>query len=139
VTATDAVDGTDLVTCNPPSGTTFPVGQTIVTCTAHDAAGNQATSQSFSVFVTATQGHSNAVHSLLDIDQVMKGLGLSNSIQHDLHSQLIDTSNAAVHGDAVATCQAFNSFTASANAQLTPSQFSALVPSIDNARTTLGC
>ncbi len=38
------------VTCNPPSGSTFPVGVTTVTCTATDAQGNTA-SCSFSVTV----------------------------------------------------------------------------------------
>jgi hypothetical protein len=36
-TANDAIDGTVPVTCNPPSGSTFPNGVTIVTCTAVDA------------------------------------------------------------------------------------------------------
>lgn len=38
------------VTCHPPSGSTFPVGTTTVTCTATDRAGNQATA-TFSVTV----------------------------------------------------------------------------------------
>jgi HYR domain len=138
-TAADAVDGTDPVTCAPASGTTFAAGQTVVTCTAQDVAGNQAASQSFSVFVTTSQGHSDDVHALLDIDNVLKGLGLSNAIMHDLHSQLLDTAHAALQGDAVATCQAFNAFTASAAAQLTAGQFGSLTPSVSAARATLGC
>ena len=43
-TASDAVDGAVAVSCAPASGTTFPVGTTLVTCTARDAAGNTATS-----------------------------------------------------------------------------------------------
>ncbi|MGK5522964.1 VWA domain-containing protein [Micromonospora sp. URMC 107] len=39
-TATDNVDGPLSPTCVPPSGTTFPLGATTVTCTATDAAGN---------------------------------------------------------------------------------------------------
>jgi hypothetical protein len=138
-TATDAVDGTDVVSCGPSSGTTFAVGQTTVTCTAGDGAGNQAASQSFSVFVTATQTHSDDVHALLDIDTVMKGLGLSRPVEQDLHRSLIDAATADVHGDALATCQAFDTFTAAASAQLTPGQLATLTPSIDAARTTLGC
>ncbi|MDX2678039.1 HYR domain-containing protein [Streptomyces sp. NY05-11A] len=42
-TATDLVDGPVAVTCTPPSGSTFPVGKTTVTCTATDAAGNTGT------------------------------------------------------------------------------------------------
>jgi hypothetical protein len=138
-TATDAVDGTDPVTCAPASGTTFAAGQTVVTCTAQDAAGNQAASQSFSVFGTTSQSHSDAVHALLDIDSVIKGLGLSHAVEHDLHSQLLDTAHAAGQGDYVATCQTFDAFTVSAAAQLTAGQFASLTPSINSARTTLGC
>ena len=43
-TATDVTDGAIPVTFTPPSGTLFPVGTTIVTATATDAAGNAASS-----------------------------------------------------------------------------------------------
>ena len=138
-TATDVVDGADTVSCTPASGTNFAVGQTTVTCSTQDAAGNEAASQSFSVFVTDTQSHSDAVHSLLDISDVLKTLGLSNAVEHDLHGRLIDTATTAGQGDQAATCQAFDAFTASAGAQLTAGQFTSLTPSIDAARTTLGC
>jgi hypothetical protein len=36
-TASDLVDGSVLVTCTPPSGSTFPLGTTNVACTATDA------------------------------------------------------------------------------------------------------
>jgi hypothetical protein len=43
-TANDIVDGSITPTCTPASGSTFPLGDTTVTCTATDAAGNTATS-----------------------------------------------------------------------------------------------
>ena len=43
VTASDASDPAPDVACVPPSGSTFPLGTTIVTCTATDEAGNEAT------------------------------------------------------------------------------------------------
>src|SRR5918997_1728211 len=49
-TATDAVDGSVPVTCDPASGSTFPLGTTTVNCSATDAAGNEATG-SFNVIV----------------------------------------------------------------------------------------
>jgi flagellar hook assembly protein FlgD/PKD repeat protein/lysophospholipase L1-like esterase len=52
-TATDDVDGTVAVTCAPASGTTFAIGTTTVTCSAHDAAGNEAKA-SFDVSVRDT-------------------------------------------------------------------------------------
>jgi hypothetical protein len=48
--ASDLVDGSVPTTCTPPSGSTFPVGTTTVTCTATDAAGNTG-SASFTVTV----------------------------------------------------------------------------------------
>ncbi|BCX47850.1 VonWillebr and factor type A domain-containing protein [Haloferula helveola] len=39
VTATDACDPAPVIVCTPASGTVFPVGETLVTCTAIDAAG----------------------------------------------------------------------------------------------------
>ncbi|MBF6025937.1 HYR domain-containing protein [Lysobacter niastensis] len=50
----DAVDGTGTASCSPVSGTVFALGQTEVTCSAHDAAGNVATPKSFFVNVHDT-------------------------------------------------------------------------------------
>jgi hypothetical protein len=51
--ASDTVDGSVAVNCNPASGDTFPLGVTIVDCSATDAHGNQA-SGSFNVAVVDT-------------------------------------------------------------------------------------
>jgi hypothetical protein len=40
--ASDTVDGSVSVTCNPASGSTFPIGTTTVSCSATDAHGNTA-------------------------------------------------------------------------------------------------
>lgn len=61
--ATDDVDGTVAVVCTPPSGTTFPLGTTTVTCTAVDAAGNTS-SVSFTVTVRDTTAPSMPVLSV---------------------------------------------------------------------------
>ncbi|MDQ3044667.1 MAG: Ig-like domain-containing protein, partial [Chloroflexota bacterium] len=45
VTANDAVDGPLAPTCSRASGSSFPLGDTIVACTATDAAGNQGSGQ----------------------------------------------------------------------------------------------
>jgi hypothetical protein len=39
--ANDQIDGAIAVTCDRPSGSTFPFGTTLVTCTATDRSGNQ--------------------------------------------------------------------------------------------------
>jgi len=51
VTAQDDVDGPIEVTCDSNSGDTFEIGETVVTCSAEDAAGNEAT-ETFTVTVT---------------------------------------------------------------------------------------
>ena len=53
-TASDVCDGTVIVSCVPTSGSTFPVGTTLVTCTTTDSSGNS-TNRSFSVTVNDTQ------------------------------------------------------------------------------------
>ena len=45
VTATDALDPAPIVVCVPPSGSLFPLGTTLVDCTATDASGNSSTCQ----------------------------------------------------------------------------------------------
>ena len=54
-TANDAVDGTVGVTCDPSSGSTLPLGDSTVTCSATDAAGNTGTTD-FKVTVVDTTG-----------------------------------------------------------------------------------
>ena len=52
-TATDLVDGSTPVTCEPPSASLFGFGRTTVTCTATDHAGN-ASEKSFAITVADT-------------------------------------------------------------------------------------
>jgi hypothetical protein len=53
---TDIVDGTGVATCNPPSGSFFKEGNTLITCTATDSHGNSATPVTFVVFVRIVEG-----------------------------------------------------------------------------------
>lgn len=50
VTAYDRKDGSVSVSCNPPSASSFGLGETTVTCRARDAAGNSAT-ETFTITV----------------------------------------------------------------------------------------
>jgi hypothetical protein len=53
VTAEDLVDGSAVVVrCDPRSGETFPIGPTIVTCTAQDSHDNTSLPESFNIMVT---------------------------------------------------------------------------------------
>jgi hypothetical protein len=55
VSASDACTVTPSLSCNPPSGSTFPIGSATVNCTATDDAGNMATC-SFTVTVNSSAG-----------------------------------------------------------------------------------
>ena len=52
----DIVDGSGSASCSPASGSFFPVGSTLVTCSATDAHGNSAQPVTFSVQVTYQPG-----------------------------------------------------------------------------------
>jgi hypothetical protein len=52
VSASDDEDPAPVVVCVPPSGSPFPRGTTLVTCTATDASGNESTCE-FPVVVKA--------------------------------------------------------------------------------------
>ena len=54
VTASDGADGQVPVTCDPRSGSRFPIGRTIVRCSATDSSGNTANA-SFRIIVRATR------------------------------------------------------------------------------------
>jgi hypothetical protein len=69
----DDVDGSITPTCNPPSGSLFPVGTTTVTCTATDSAGNTAT-KSFTVEVIFVDTKSPVI-TISSINSVESGDG----------------------------------------------------------------
>src|SRR3989338_1748739 len=64
-TASDIVDTAPSLVCNPPSGSTFAIGTTTVTCTAADDAGNAATA-SFSVTITAPDSDADGLPDVAD-------------------------------------------------------------------------
>lgn len=53
--ASDTIDGITIPICDPPSGSTFPLGTNYVRCTATDKSGNSAES-TFSVIIKAPKG-----------------------------------------------------------------------------------
>ncbi|HZQ02664.1 MAG TPA: HYR domain-containing protein [Gaiellaceae bacterium] len=66
-TASDNRDGSVAVSCVPASGSQFPLGDTVVTCSAHDAAGNSATS-TFTVSVRDTTPPAIAAHANVTVE-----------------------------------------------------------------------
>ena len=74
VTATDNRDPAPVVTCIPPSGSSFPVGRTTVLCTAVDTSGNTNTcSFTVSVYPTATDSRRRNLDATGDQPQLVGG------------------------------------------------------------------
>lgn len=80
VSATDNV-GVASLACAPASGTTFPVGETTVSCAAKDAAGNGATAS----FVVLVRGSLSVVDSLL---AYVDGLALDEGAKQSLVAKI---------------------------------------------------
>jgi hypothetical protein len=88
--ATDLVDPAPAVACAPESGTFFDPGQTIVTCTASDSAGNESQS-TFTVTVEDTTPPVLAFHSDVSAEQASPS---GTVVEYDLPSAT-DTVDAA--------------------------------------------
>jgi hypothetical protein len=101
-TATDNVDGTDPVTCVPPSGSTFAVGTTTVTCTSTDKAGNGAMA-TFTVTVTAgeaEEAEEAPPTAVTQLQQLLRGVGASRiqrGVRFELSGLLADALRSLAH------------------------------------------
>ena len=94
----DAVDGAGEATCAPASDATFPIGSTLVACTAADAAGNAATPVGFTVTVRDTTAP--VIAAVADIVREATG---PTGAEVDLSAP---ATTDAVDGDGVASCSA---------------------------------
>jgi hypothetical protein len=130
--ATDDVDGPLPVTCIPSSGSTFPIGNTTVQCSATDAAGNGADA-SFEVNVT---GASDQLEELIVF---VTGMGPGWSLADKLEG-VRGALSAGDHAEACETLAAFlNQVDAQADKQLTSEQVAQLVTAGSRIRAVLDC
>jgi HYR domain/WD40-like Beta Propeller Repeat len=85
VTVTDDVDPNPTLSCDPASGSTFPIGTTTVTCTATDSSGNSAEAN----FDVVVKGAAEQISTLKE-DVAVLGLqrGISQSLQAKLNDAL---------------------------------------------------
>jgi hypothetical protein len=134
VTATDDVDPSPSVACTPPSGSTFPIGTTSVTCTATDAAGNAA-SASFAVHVRGAR--EQLLNLLRLVDDEGAGSGKS------LHAKLAAALRLLDAGENSAVCGTLKAFLNSVRAQtgrtLTSAQAAELTADALRIRTVISC
>lgn len=139
VYATDAVDPAPVLTCTPPSGATFPIGTTTVTCTATDASGNAAAAS----FIVTVRGADAQLGSLADL---VASLNLRKGIENSLDAKLaaamaaLDAARAGAIGTA---CNQLGAFVNEVNAQtgkaITSADAAALLELATRIRAVLGC
>jgi hypothetical protein len=108
----DATDGCSAptVTYSHPSGSIFPIGQTIVTVTAADAAGNTANA-SFSVRVKGTS------EQIADLKALIQSWGIHHGIENSFISKLQSAQAALNRGDLAAGLGSLQAVINHANAQ----------------------
>ena len=95
-TTSDAVDGAGIASCLPASGSTFALGTSTVTCTAHDAAGNVSSATMFSISVVDTTAPTIAPHA----DVSVTATGNSSAVV----AYTLPTATDLVDGNVAVTC-----------------------------------
>jgi hypothetical protein len=130
--ATDNVDGPIPVTCNPASGSLFGIGDTVVTCSATDAAGNTA-SASFTVHVRG------AAEQLARLAAAIKDAGPGTS----LSDKVVEAQTSLAAGKIDATCDALtaivNSLQAQSGKTIPPRTAALLIVDATRIESVLAC
>lgn len=132
-TATDLVDGPVTPSCAPASGSTFPIGDTTVTCTATDSHGNTSAPQSFHVHVRG------AAEQLQDLAGAAVGAGPGRSLAGKIDA----ISQAVADGDSGTACVDLADFVHEVEAQsgksIATTTASDLIAAARRIETVLGC
>ena len=140
--ATDIVSGTVRtvpVLCSPASGSTFPIGTTVVNCTATDAAGYTAIG-SFQVLVLAAAAQ---VNNLVGMVQTFNpAQGVKSSLDAKLQN-ISSALNAAQTGTVRSVCGQLGAFinevAAQSNKKLTVAQGNQLTTAALRIEAVIGC
>lgn len=135
--ATDAVDGPVAVTCDLPSGSTFPIGTTTVNCSASDSRANTANGS----FTVTVNGSAAQIADLLDL---FYGLNLPNRIESSLASKLNQALVFAAAGKTTGACGKLGDFIAEVTAKtgkggIAPADAAQLIASATQIKAALGC
>lgn len=136
VTATDTVDPNPTVSCSPPSGSVFPIGDTAVTCTATDASGNVAKG-SFSV-------HVQGVDEQLDqLQHIVDTFDMDEELRADLHDKLAAAEAALAAHRTRTACNLLRGFANEvqdeSGAGITADLAGVLIERADRIRSVLAC
>jgi hypothetical protein len=135
VTASSIADPNPQITCAPPSGAAFPIGDTPVTCTATDALGlsSQAT---FTVHVLG------AVQQLHNLEGAVAS-ATSGGLRTSLTADLDDALNGVTTGKVPKACGSLTDFIGLVNAQsgkkITATTAAQLVADATRVEAVIGC
>jgi hypothetical protein len=126
------------VTCQPASGSTFPIGTTLVTCTASDGV-NSAVSCTFTITVN---GAAEQVGDLIGIVNALPKVPVT--IKNGLASKLQAALNAYNANNIATACTAMQDFLNLVNAQAGKKQISTalandLITAARRIRSVIGC
>jgi len=137
--ATDIVSGAVTVNCSRPSGSTFPIGTTTVTCSAADAPGNSV-SGNFNVLVQAAAAQVTAL--IAKVQSFNLAQGIENSLDTKLQN-VVTALNAAKDGNASGVCGQMGAFinetTAQSGKKLSVAQADQLIAAAQQIKAVLGC
>ena len=111
--ATDIVSGPVTVTCVLPSGSTFAIGTSTVSCTSTDGAGNPAIG-SFQVLVQAAAAQ--VANLIVTVQNFNLAQGISNSLDAKLQN-ILSALSAAQGGSVTNTCNQLAAFINQTTAQ----------------------
>ena len=103
VTASDIDDPNPTVSCVPPSGSVFAIGDTTVTCTATDASGNSATG----TFVVHVQG---LVEQLDELQWMVDTFDMDADVREGLQAKLAATRTALAKQRTATACNVLRGF-----------------------------
>ncbi len=124
------------LTSSPASGSAFAIGDTTVSWTATDTAGNRS-GCSFTVHVKG------AAEQINDLMVLVSGLGLRAGTTTSLMAKLRGAAGALGRGDHQAACALLHAFLNEANAQtgtkLTPAQAGMLAAELTRIGAVIGC
>lgn len=114
VTAMDDTDPNPAVNCLPASGSQFPIGETVVTCTATDSTGNISAPQSF--VITVLGAEEQLLNLIALINQLNAAHGITNSLDAKLQNAL-KTLETIRQNNHTASCNEIDAFIHEVQAQ----------------------
>ena len=134
-TAVDNIDPTPSVSCSPASGSTFPIGNTTVTCMATDATGNAATAR-FTVHVRG------AAEQIVALRARVAALHLRPAVARTLDAELATAESLLARGQKRLASDALTLFQIEARllppSLIAPTDAAGLVADANRIRAVLG-